>query len=60
MSKPGPILLGGGVFLFLVGALGAPYGEDLGFPIWIFTWPGVVLAMLGAVLWLVERRRARP
>ncbi len=44
-----------GVVCFLIGALSPLYPEDIG-PTWVFTWLGLVLIVVGAVLWAVRRR----
>lgn len=60
MSRPGPVIVGIGAVLFLIGAIGGPMlGEDAGFPMWVVTWGGIALVVIGVVVWLVGGRRAR-
>ncbi len=47
-----------GTVSLLVGAFGGPiFGEDLDFPIWIFTWIGLGLIVVGAVIQMMRRSR---
>ncbi len=53
-----PLLIAAvGLALFLVGAIGGPaLGEEAPFPVWIFTWLGLILLVVGAVMWVMQRR----
>lgn len=47
-----------GLVLFVIGAVGGPVlGSDTSIPVWIATWAGVVLLVVGAVMFLVGRTK---
>lgn len=45
-----------GVVLLLIGAFGGTV-LDLDFPVWIFTWIGLGLIVVGAVIMVMRRSR---
>lgn len=59
MNRSGLTVLIVGIVCLLVGMIGGPaLGEDSAFPIWIFTFLGIALAIVGIILLVVRRTRA--
>lgn len=51
-------ILTAGLVLFVVGAVGGPVlGSDTNIPVWIATWAGVALLLVGAAMFVVGRTK---
>ncbi len=58
MDRTGLWVLVVGAVSLVIGAFGGPiFGEDVDFPVWVFTWVGLGLIVIGAVILMMRRSR---